>query len=505
MQGRVRLDKVRDTSMSTGLHVRSRMWVPLLSLAIAGCLAAGAVVAFDPPPAPPAIVAMVDRGDFKAADAAIDAALKQNPDAATQRALAYERERMRRIRLDFPHDEAKIRADVTKQIPDLREDEFAKWDDANLLEHMSIDGQKVYFQRAVGNLWRLSPEAVARRAEPPKFTDSPLEKLHPHHQLARKTALETGKSSVLPHRVRITQSLTVNADAVPAGETIDAWIPFPRHIPGHQDDIQLVSTTPAKNDLAPESALMRTVHMQGKAEAGKPTRFDVTYEVTISTQYHEIDPSKVVPLTDAQRNELAPFLGEDKPHVVFTDAMKQLSQQTVGDEKNPYQIARKLFALVDDHYPWAGAREYSTLSNIPDYVLHAHHADCGQQTLLLMTLLRLNGIPARWQSGMMFSDTDYWNLHDWGQVYIAPYGWVPMDVTFGRLHGDPNVEWFYLGGLDRYRVAFNDAWGTQFEPAKTHFRSDNVDSQRGEAEWRGGNLYFDQFDYDFEWNVVPAK
>ena len=200
MQGHVRLDKVRDTSMSTPFHVRSRTWVPLLSLAIAGCLAAGAVVAFDPPPAPPAIVAMVDRGDFKAADAAIDAALKQNPDAATQRALAFERERMRRIRLDFPHDEAKIRADVTKQIPDLRDDEFAKWDDANLLEHMSIDGQKVYFQRAVGNLWRLSPEAIARRAEPPKFTDSPLEKLHPHHQLARKTALETGKSSVLPHR-----------------------------------------------------------------------------------------------------------------------------------------------------------------------------------------------------------------------------------------------------------------------------------------------------------------
>jgi transglutaminase-like putative cysteine protease len=105
---------------------------------------------------------------------------------------------------------------------------------------------------------------------------------------------------------------------------------------------------------------------------------------------------------------------------------------------------------------------------------------------------------------MMFSDTDYWNLHDWGQVYLAPYGWVPMDVTFGRLHGDPDVEWFYLGGLDRYRVAFNDAWGTDFTPAKTHFRSDNVDSQRGEAEWRGGNLYFDQFDYDFEWTVVPT-
>ena len=478
------------------------MRIALLSAALTGML--GSALAFDPPPAPAAIVAMVDRGDFQAANAAIDAALANAPDADTKRALDYERERMRRIRLDFPHDEAKVRADLKKAIPDLREAEFKAWDDGNLLEHMTFDGEKRYFQRAVSNLWRLSPEAVARRAEPPKFSDSPLESQHPHHRAAREAALASGKTEVLPQRFRITQSLTVNADAVPAGETIDAWIPFPRAIAGHQDDIQLVTSTPVQHDLAPEAALMRTVHLQGKAEAGKPTKFDVTYEVTISAQYHAVDPAKVVALDDAQKRELAPYLSEERPHVVFTDAIRKLSADTVGDEKNPYAIARKLFALVDDHYPWAGAREYSTLPNIPDYVLHARHADCGQQTLLLITLLRLNGIPARWQSGMMFSDTDYWNLHDWGQVYIAPYGWMPMDVTFGRLKGDPQLEWFYLGGLDRYRIAFNDAWGVDFTPGKTHFRSDNVDSQRGEAEWRGGNLYFDQFDYDFEWNAVPT-
>ena len=46
------------------------------------------------------------------------------------------------------------------------------------------------------------------------------------------------------------------AGDLPAGETINAWIPFPRHIPGQQDDIKLVGSVPAKGDLAPESALM---------------------------------------------------------------------------------------------------------------------------------------------------------------------------------------------------------------------------------------------------------
>src|SRR5690606_9708405 len=180
----------------------------------------------------------------------------------------------------------------------------------------------------------------------------------------------------------------------------------------------------------------------------------------------------------------------------------------------PYRIAQKLFAAVDG-IPWAGALEYSTISNISEHALRTGHADCGQQTLLLMTLLRLNGIPTRWQSGMVFSDSqvggsalaDYWNLHDWGQVYLAPYGWVPMDVTTGRRPGavdgqGRSLEWFYLGGLDAYRIAFNDDFGTDFAPAKQHFRSDTVDSQRGEVEWRGGNLYFDQWNYDFTSEVL---
>ncbi|HQV47848.1 MAG TPA: transglutaminase domain-containing protein, partial [Dokdonella sp.] len=51
---------------------------------------------------------------------------------------------------------------------------------------------------------------------------------------------------------------------------------------------------------------------------------------------------------------------------------------------------------------------------------------------------------------------------------------------------------------------FNDDYSRPLVPAKQHFRSETVDLQRGEAEWRGGNLYFDQWDYDFTWQVKPA-
>ncbi len=449
------------------------------------------------------MITLIDTGRFESAEAQIAGTLVKpglSPDE--RRALEFQRERMRRIRLDFSLSEDDAKARLREQVPDLKSEEFAAWDKAGLLEHQVIDGRRCYFNRAPSNLFRLSPQALARRSKPgPAWTDGPLEKLHPHHAEVRNAALASGRASVAPRRVRVTQSLTVNADAAPAGSTLHAWIPYPRALPGQQEDIRFIESTPARREIAPESALQRTVYLERAAEAGKPIAFSITYELTVYGQYHRVDPAKVVPAKATPA--LAGHAGERPPHIVFTDAIRGFSREVVGDEKNPYRIARKLFAAVD-RIPWAGAREYSTISNISDYALHAGHADCGQQTLLLMTLLRLNGIPARWQSGWIFSDGDYDNMHDWGWLYLAPYGWLPMDVTFGRLTGgDPDIEWFYLGGLDAYRIAFNDDYGREFVPPKRHFRSETVDSQRGEVEWQGGNLYFDQWDYDFAWRLLP--
>jgi transglutaminase-like putative cysteine protease len=485
---------------------RRRVAACLLALWLTTSLAHAAATGGERPLPP--IIAQIDAGHFKAADAAITSALAQTGlSAEAKTALSFQRERMRRILLDFTLSADDVKARVRKQIPDLTDAEFAKWNAAGLFEHQVIDGRTLYFKRSPGNLFRLSPAAVARRAVQTPITDGPMESLNDHQRAIYHAALSEHRSSVLPRRVRMTQTLTVDADAVPAGETVRAWIPYPQSVPGQQEDIRYVASEPARHEIAPASAMQRTVYLEKPAKTGQKTEFSVTYELTVFAQYHAIDPAKVQ--SETITPELAPFVAERAPHIVFTDAMRAFSRKVVGDEKNPYRIAQKLFAAVD-RIPWAGAREYSTISNISDYALHAGHADCGQQTLLLMTLLRLNGIPTRWQSGMVFSDdgTGYSNIHDWGYLYLAPYGWVPMDVTTGRLHpaasDDKALEWFYLGGLDAYRLAFNNDFGRRFQPPKQHFRSDDVDSQRGEAEWRGGNVYFDQLDYHFDWQVLPA-
>ena len=161
---------------------------------------------------------------------------------------------------------------------------------------------------------------------------------------------------------------------------------------------------------------------------------------------------------------------------------------------NPYLQAKAFFTWIDKNIPWASAREYSTIENIPEYVLKEGHGDCGMKTLLLLTMCRYKGIPARWESGLMMHPGSE-NLHDWGKLYFEGFGWVPVDQSFGMT---PYGGDFFLGGIEPYRLIVNNDYGREFSPAKNYPRSDTVDFQKGEVEWEGGNLYFSQWDYDFE-------
>lgn len=113
-----------------------------------------------------AVIVRIDRSDFAGARVAIETAMpKATPLDA--RVLAFQRERMRRIALDFDQDATQVRERLRKQISDITDAEFARWDGQGLLEHMDIDGKRLYFNRAASNLFRLSAEARARRRAAP--------------------------------------------------------------------------------------------------------------------------------------------------------------------------------------------------------------------------------------------------------------------------------------------------------------------------------------------------
>ena len=448
----------------------------------------------------------IRNGEFRIASQLIDQYLAaETLSEEDQRNYRFKKERLRRIRADFTANPDEVMTYIKRYYPEVSSADMERWEAAKSLESMIIDGEQLYFARAARNLFRIDPKMNLVWKE--HFPEEEIKSgsgakldLDIHNANIISAATTTQKLYVEPRRLHIKQSVEVLADEVPAGELVKCWIPYPRYIEDRQEDIELIQTFPEENQLAARDALQRTIYMEKLAVAGESTKFSVEYEFTSHGVFQGIDKNYVTALNDEQG--LSKYLNEDPPHIIFTDELRALAQEIVGSEENPYIKAQLLFAWVDNNTPWASAREYSSISCIPEYALHNHHGDCGIQTLFFITLCRISGIPARWQSGWELQPPDD-SMHDWGMIYFEPYGWVPMDVTYGlRTSDDPRLRWFYLSGMDSYRIIFNDEISQPFTPPKQHFRSETVDSQRGEVEWSGGNLYFDKWEWNFEWKIL---
>ena len=454
----------------------------------------------------PSYTQMVMSGDFEEARKLIKQDLAMNDFLTPNLRMMLELHlvRMDRIEKDFTLTEAEVVDYIKQYMPDVTDQDLRRWENDYSLEYKMINGEKRYFKSAQYNLFRLDPQlkALKMRVDAKKTDGRKKEKfpLNEHITSIIKEVEKTGDTFVKPVKMRIKQSLLVKENMVPAGETIRCWIPFPRNIENRQTDIRIISTEPSKYQLADNNNLQRTIYFEKPSNGAEITEFSVEYTYTSHGVYVPIDPTKVVPLKNPE--DFDEFTIVRPPHIEFMDTLKELSKSIVGNEKNPYKIAQKLFAWVDTNITWASAREYSTFYNIPMYVIETRHGDCGMQTLTFMTLCRLNGIPCKWQSGWEFQPPDD-SMHDWGEIYFEPYGWVPMDVTYGlRKTNDEKLKWFYLHGMDSYRLIFNDDYSKSFMPEKKYFRSETIDSQRGEAEWQEGNLYFDQWNWNLEWEVL---
>jgi transglutaminase-like putative cysteine protease len=372
------------------------------------------------------------------------------------------------------------------------------WENSGALEFMELDGKKLYFHNAGPNLFRVDSlcREIKKRKEPIGLSGS--EKVNLKHLPKVITEVcSKGVNVVEPKRMKVTYTITVSPNVVPDGKVVRCWLLFPHRGIPRQTDIQLISASEDKYELAPDTAIHSTLYMEKLAEADKPIVFSETFEYTSSAEWHPLKPENIKPY-DKSSDLYKVYTSEREKHVVFSKRMKDLAIELTGNETNPLLKARRIFQYINDNYPWASAREYSTIDNIPEYVLDNHKGDCGQVTLLFITLCRISGIPAHFQSGFMVHPGEN-NLHDWCEIYLEGPGWVPVDMSFGipifAQENNDELYWFFLGGIDSWRMIVNQDYGKELHPAKKYPRSETVDFQRGEVEWEGGNLYFDKWDY----------
>jgi len=426
---------------------------------------------------------------------------------------------IRRIRLDYDLTAERLLDRLRSAIPDVDAADLERWRQASQVQHRIIDGTVRHFRREPANIWRFCDEAQqrgarhrGRRSKGPSTLADKDERLFEHLEQVIAQAERTGRVEVVPIKHTIHHRLIVkpNRPGARAGSLVRCWL-------GHaqtyrqQRSVRLIRTSPAEHVIAPNvvdgnplgGAPQRTIYLEHKiVNPAREVTFEVEFEFMTSAYYPILDDAGARPLPQGYQGG---FLNERLPHIRFSDPLRRTVEKIVAGEPNPLVRARRIFHWVDKAGQYCAEQEYSTIPSLSEKMFMVRKGDCGLQSMLFITMCRIAGVPARWQSGWE-TFPDAWNMHDWAEFYVEPWGWLPADVSYGLKTSDnPKIREFYFGHQDSYRLIVNCDYGSRLHPPKADLRSEPADFQRGEVEIDGRNLYFDEWDYKFNVDLEPLS
>lgn len=460
---------------------------------------------------PDTIQKLIDSGEYTKTRNTLQRAVEKGDiTREEERDYLWEAERLRRVPFDFALTTDDVLKQIKTDIPDATMDDVETWTKDGALESLVIDGERRYYRRAVRNMYLLNKKAGERRTSkstdrktPGKDKFGVITDMGVHAKNALEARKKSSSPLVTPQRFRIDYSLTVKPGEVPKGKIIRCWLPFPKEC-RTQKNIKLLKSFPKKAVIAPNDVEQRTVYFEQPSGGDDPTTFSISFELTNYAFAEPVDPAKVKPY-DKNGEVYKKYAVERPLHISFTPEIQEKVKEICGGESNPWLKAKNIFEWVEGNIPWSGAIEYCLVPNLSQRAFLRRTGDCGMQGLLFVTMCRIAGVPARWQSGWSLRPARI-NMHDWTQFYIEPYGWLYADPSHGLIDSeDPEVKWYNFGNFDRYRLIVNSDYGMELHPPKKHFRSEPVDFQRGEVEWDGGNLYFNQWSWDFEATPVSLE
>jgi hypothetical protein len=454
---------------------------------------------------------LISEGKYQEAESL----LKGNPatDEATKQARQEMSEVIARLRREYSLTADQLLERVKRSIPDATAKDLSTWRTAGELGAADIDGQTFYYRREPVNLFRFSEDAKKRRdaAHPPKPKSDKDWTLEKHLRDVLDAASKTMDDEVLPihHTITYTVTIPANTKDVKAGSIARVWLPYPQEY-RQQKNVKLIKTSPENGVIAPNAVdgnpvtggAQRTIFFEKKID-------DPTKDQVFKAEY-EYDSYAYVPILVAAKAKPLPenwngaYLGERPPHIVFTPQLRATVGNIIGVEMNPLRKAQLIYNWIDENIKYCGEQEYSTIPSFSVKALESKKGDCGIQSMLFITMCRIAGVPARWQSGWETKPVS-WSQHDWTEFYVEPWGWLPADPSYGlqKETFDPRIREFYFGHQDSLRMIVNLDYGRDLIPPKKSLRSEPADFQVGEVEIDGKNLYYDDWDYDFQFKQDP--
>lgn len=470
-------------------------------------------------------------GDFDAMNRIMDRRLAAELSDVERRRLLLEKKLIRKLPDNYPYTREQVIGLLQQTVTDFLPEEMQEIMDSDYADWIYIQGEPHFRDNVVANLLKTRPDYAARRIGKMEEKEKEKEEWTEGRYLTEALACMKEQGG-MDCTIRLHARLWVEEEArVAAGDPVRVYLPIPA-VDAQVKAVRICQISDAAGGtvtVAPENAGQRTVCWETRWQPGMT--FEVEYEYEIEAGYldlwagHEIGTKEPAPLAEGQKADgeetgtekerekkrevwrrryrcsdpvTEDDLSEQLPHIVFSKMLRELTAEVVGDETRPLEKARRIYDYVTTKIHYSYMRSYITLPVISEYVALGHKGDCGAQSILFITMCRIAGIPARWQSGKYANPARVGN-HDWARFYVEEYGWLFADCSFGggaHRAGNEERRRFYFGNLDPFRMTSCRRFQTNFEPPMEKLRSDPYDAQSGEVELPGEEHYRYPWDSD---------
>ena len=449
-------------------------------------------------PLPEDIAHLKHFGDFERMNRVIDLRLAdENVPECVKTRLRLEKEICARIPGEYPYDTAAACAMLAEELEGFTPEELERFRDEGKVDWIYLNGEVRYHCVFLETLVKVRPELADRVIKTERLA-------YKKRNFAALDAVirDMRQNGGAAYRWHVRHTLALKPECERPGAMLTAHIPLPVE-GGYVKNFKLLDAGPVRPYLS--EGPQRTACFRKPCEPGDVFRVEYSFETHMT--YRRLDPALA---TGEIPPEAAAYLTEQPPHIAFTPLVKAVAAELRGTEANPLRLARRVYDFLTKRPIYSYVREYFTYTDLPGFMLTSLKGDCGIFALSFIALCRALGIPARWESGMYCAPHDL-GSHDWAEFYCAPWGWLPVDGSFG------NAAWragsqlrhdFYFGNLEPFRLPAARAFQAPLDPPKRFLRADPYDNQSGEMEYEDMGLIDEHYSYKREvlgWERIEVK
>jgi transglutaminase-like putative cysteine protease len=254
------------------------------------------------------------------------------------------------------------------------------------------------------------------------YQDDKIYQLKIHDNEAYKTSNE--------RKSKVTYTYTLRNYGPGTIKTMDVYLAVPTNRV-NQIINDKISYIPGYSDIITDRWGQKATHYHfSELKSGESREIKMISTVISYDVRYFIYPDKVNALSAIPDSIKGKYLENNEKFKYDDPVIINALKEAVGNEKNPYWIARKIYNYIIDHMFYEMAGGWNTAPT----VLTRGNGSCSEYSFVFISMCRAAGLPTRYVGSVVVRGDDASldeAFHRWVEVYMPGYGWIPIDPSGG--------------------------------------------------------------------------